>query len=191
MRWWSILNLIDSFHRCVNRSVKSDGVIGTGYVKVDGSGKTNGVDTVSGKCLRTSVWTVSTDNHDSVYAVLTADIRSVGLDLRLLEFKTSCGSKNCTAALNSVGYIPRLHIKDLLCEKTCIPLFNTFYLEPSGNSGTHYRADCRVHSRCVAAACKDRNCFHLIRHFSFSSERFFPPNHIYSFLTFLCSKKSK
>ena len=88
----SISYLVNRFHSGVDCGIKTDGVIGTCNIEVNGTGKTDCVDAVSGQCLRAAVGTVAADNNQAVDTVLSADIRSDLLYFGVLEFQTSCGS---------------------------------------------------------------------------------------------------
>ena len=108
-----ITNLINCFHSCINSGIKTDGVLCTCNVKVDGSWNSDCVDSKVSKLLRSSKGTVSTDYNKSVNTVLAADLCTTLLSFRCAELGTSCSVKNCTATLDGVGYISCCHIDDL------------------------------------------------------------------------------
>mgnify|MGYP007049176103 CR=1 FL=1 len=92
MRGRSILNLVDCLHCCVDSSIETDCVLGTCNIQVDGSGKTDSINTKSGQCLCTTVRTVTADDNDTVDTVLSADLSTLLLSFRFLELQTTCGS---------------------------------------------------------------------------------------------------
>ena len=108
-----ITNLVNCFHSCINSGIKTDGVLCTCNVKVDGSWNSDCVDSKVSKLLRSSKGTVSTDYNKSVNTVLAADLCTTLLSFRCAELGTSCSVKNCTTTLDGVGYISCCHIDDL------------------------------------------------------------------------------
>ena len=152
VRGRGILNLIDSLHCSVHCGIEADGVLGTGDIQVNGSGKTDGINAQSGQCLRTTIGTVTADDNDTVNTMLFADLSTLLLSFRLLELQATCGSKNGTTALDDIGYILGFHIYDLFIQKTLITFFNTLNLQSSCNSCTNNCTDSSVHSRCITAA---------------------------------------
>ena len=92
VRGGGILNLVDCLHCSVHCGIEADGVLGTGDIQVNGSGKTDGIDAQSGQCLRTTIGTVTADDNDTVDTVLFTDLSALLLSFRFLELQTTCGS---------------------------------------------------------------------------------------------------
>ncbi len=78
----SITDLINRFHGCINSGVKANGIIGTCNIQVDGSGKTDGIDSQCSKLLCTLERTISTDNYDCIDSMLLTDLRTFLLSFR-------------------------------------------------------------------------------------------------------------
>ena len=66
--------LIYGLHRRIDSRVKTDGIIGTGNIKIDGSGESDRVYTESRKLARTAVRTVSSDDHQTVNTVFLTNL---------------------------------------------------------------------------------------------------------------------
>ena len=113
MRSRGITYLVNCFHSSINSGIKTDGILGTSNVKVDGSWNTNCINSKVRKLLCSGKGTVSTDYNKSVNTVLAADLCTTLLSFRCAELSTSCSVKNCTTTLDGVGYISCCHIDDL------------------------------------------------------------------------------
>ena len=105
MRSRCITNLINCFHSSVNSGIKTNSILCTCNIKVNGSWNTNCIDSKICKLLSSGKGTVSTNYYKSVNTMLTADFCTTLLSFRCTEFRTSCSVKNCTAALDCVRYI--------------------------------------------------------------------------------------
>ena len=88
MRGRSIPHLIDCLHGRVDCRIKSNGILCTGNIQINGSRQPNGINAMSGQGLRAAVRTVAADDHQTVYAMLMADIRSFLLAFLRAEFVT-------------------------------------------------------------------------------------------------------
>ena len=110
MRRGSISYLIDRFHCCVDRCIKSDRIIRTCNIQIDRSRQTDRIDALFGKSLRTAVRTVTTDHDNTINSMLTADLRTLLLSFRSPELRTSGCSKYCSTPLDRIGYVLFLHI---------------------------------------------------------------------------------
>ena len=67
-----------------------------------------------GECLRTAIGTVASDDDDPVYSMFSADIGTLLLTLRCLEFKAPRSSQDGSASLDDIRYITGLHIINFL-----------------------------------------------------------------------------
>ena len=157
-----ILHLVNGPHGRVDCRVKTDGILCTRDIQVDGSRDSHGVDPQPGKRLRPPVGAVSADHHNTVNAVLSADVSAPLLVLRLLELQTSGRTQHRASALNNIGHITGLHIYDLFIQQSVISLFDAFYLQIPGNGGTNHGPDGRIHPGCVSAAGQHCNCLYFI-----------------------------
>ena len=72
-----ITYLIDRLHSGVYCGIKSDGVIGAGNVQVDGSRNTDGVNAKGCQLSGAAEGTVTTNDYDTVNAMLAADLRAL------------------------------------------------------------------------------------------------------------------
>ena len=164
MRRRGILYLINRLHSSIYRCIETDGIFRTGDIQVDGTGKSDGIDTVSGKRLGTTIGTVTPDNHNAVNAMLPTDFSTLLLAFLGLELQTSCRTENGTASLNNIGNTARFHIYDFFIQKSLISLFYTLNLYPSCECSTNNRTDCSIHSGCIATAGQNTDCFDFFRH---------------------------
>ena len=159
-----IANLINCFHGRVDSRVKTNGIIGTGNIQVNGSRKADCIDTQGGQLSRTSEGTVSSDDHHSVNAMLAADISALLLAFRCGELLTSCRVKDGAAPVDDVRHAGGLHVHDFLLQQACVSAHDALYLKALIDSSPYNRADGRVHSRRVASAGKYSNGFHCLCH---------------------------
>ena len=113
VRRGSISYLIDRFHCCVDRCIKSDRIIRTCNIQIDRSRQTDRIDALFGKSLRTAVRTVTTDHDNTVNSMLAADLSTLLLSFRSPELRTSGCSKYCSTPLDRIGYVLFLHIYNL------------------------------------------------------------------------------
>src|SRR5699024_126330 len=109
----SITHLVDRLHSRIHSRVKSDGVLCTGNVKVDGTGNSDGIDTQIGQLLRACERTVSTDDNQALDPVFPADFGSSLLSFRRAELRAPCSIQDRTASLDGIRYVFGSHIYDL------------------------------------------------------------------------------
>ena len=112
VRSGSITYLIDRLHRGVDCCVKTDSILGTCNIQVNGSRNTDGINTKRSQLACTSERTVSADDYHAVNTVLAADLSSQRLSFRSRKLRTSCGVKNRTTVIDDVGYASLIHIND-------------------------------------------------------------------------------
>ena len=104
--------LIYGLHRRIDSRVKTDGIIGTGNIKIDGSGESDRVYTESRKLARTAVRTVSSDDDQTVNTVFLTNLSALFLAFNRSEFGTSCRVKNRAAASDEMCIRDRSILSD-------------------------------------------------------------------------------
>ena len=107
-----ITYLIDRLHSGVYCGIKSDGVIGAGNVQVDGSRNTDGVNAKGCQLSGAAEGTVTTNDYDTVNAMLAADLRALLLAFRSYKLHTSCCIQDGTATENDIRHIGTAHVYD-------------------------------------------------------------------------------
>ena len=113
MRGRGITNLIDCLHCRINCSIKTNRVFRTRNIQIDRARKTNGVNSISRQCLCTAIGTVTTNDNQSVNAMLSTDVSALGLTFLCRELLTTSCSENRTTALDDIGNGALFHIYDL------------------------------------------------------------------------------
>ena len=159
-----ITNLIDGFHRGVDCGVETDGIIGTGNIQVNGTRNSNGIDSESSQLLRSCEGTVTTDHHQTFDAMLTADLCRLLLSFRCTHLCTTRSIKHGTTTGNSIRHISCSKICDLAVDQAIVSFINTLYLQTFCNTAADNRPDGSIHARCIAAACKNSDCFNRVCH---------------------------
>ena len=167
--------LINSLHGCVDSCIKTDGIIGTCDVKVNGSWKSDGIDPQGRKFSRSPEGTVTADDNDSVDAVLPADLCTHLLAFLRLELFTTRCIKDRASPVDGIGNADAVHIHDLFLEKSRISSHDALYLEAFIDGRPYDCTDRRVHSGRVAAACQYADGLNL-----FFCHMFIPPNYLHA-----------
>src|SRR5699024_12783194 len=109
----SSMDLVNRSHSPNLSRGKSDGLLCTGDVKVDGTGNSDGIDTQIGQLLRACERTVSTDDNQAIDPVFPADFGSSLLSFRRAELRAPCSIQDRTASLDGIRYVFGSHIYDL------------------------------------------------------------------------------
>ena len=86
MRSRSISYLINCLHGSIDCSIKTNGILGTRNIQVNGSRHTNGVNAESCKFLGTCIGTVTANNNQSINTMFSADFRTFLLSFFRAEF---------------------------------------------------------------------------------------------------------
>ena len=159
----SITDFIDGFHRCVYSGIETDRIVGTGDIKVNGSRKTDRVDSESGKLSGTAEGTVSSDHNDTIDTMFLTYLSATLLALLSCELLTAGCVKDRTAAVDRVRNADAVHIYDFFLKESGVATHDSFYLQAFIDSGSYNRTDCRIHSRGISAAGQysDRSDFFL------------------------------
>ena len=159
----SITDFIDGFHRCVYSGIETDRIVGTGDIKVNGSRKTNRVDSESGKLSGTAEGTVSSDHNDTIDTMFLTYLSATLLAFLSCELLTAGCVKDRTAAVDRVRNADAVHIYDFFLKESGVATHDSFYLQAFIDSGSYNRTDCRIHSRGISAAGQysDRSDFFL------------------------------
>ena len=159
-----VAHLVDGFHCCVHGRVKTNGIIRARNVEINRSRKPNRIDSMTGQCLRTAVRAVAADDNDTVDVIFPADLSSLLLPLRRFELRTARRPENRSASLNDIGDAVLIHIDNLFIQQSHVSSLNALHREPIIYRPAHHRADGSIHPRCIPAARKNSNCFHLLCH---------------------------
>src|SRR5699024_2196819 len=114
--------------------------------------KTDGVDPEGCQLLRSPEGTVAADDHQTVDAVLVADLCRFLLILLLHKLQTSGCLQNRAALLNNLGDTVSIHINNLFLKKTCISSLDSLNFSPPCDRLTHNCPDGSIHSRGISAA---------------------------------------
>ena len=122
-----IAYLIDGFHRSIDRGVKSNGIIGTGDIKVNGSRQTYGIDSKPRQFGSAIKGTITADDNQSFDAMFSAYLCPQLLSLFCTEFLTPRGIKDGSASLYDIRNTAAVHIHDFFLQKSGIATFNAFY----------------------------------------------------------------
>ena len=185
-----VTDLVNGLHGRVDSRVKTNGVIRTCNVQVNGSRKSDCIDSKGGKLASAAEGTVAANHHNAVDSMLTADFSALLLAFRCSKLLASGCVKYGTALVDGVRYAGGLHIHDFLFQKSCVAAHDSLYLKSLVNCRTNHCADCRVHSRRIPAACKYSNGLHCLCHSNLPPciKRLRPPPaqcHSYSFSHFM------
>ena len=164
MRRRSISNLIDCFHCSIYCCIKTDGVICTCNIKVNGSLNADCIDTLSSKCLCSTIRTVTTNYNKSINSMFAADFCSTLLHFQFCEFRTSGCTQNSTTLLDDIRYISSHHISDFFIEESHISSIYAFNLQPFCDSCSNNCTNGSIHSWCISTTCKYSNSLYLIGH---------------------------
>ena len=81
----SISDLVDGFHRRIDRRIKTDRVLRAGDIQIDRTRNAYRIDSVPCQCLRAAVGTVTADYDQTVNPVLMADLRTFQLSFLRAE----------------------------------------------------------------------------------------------------------
>src|SRR5699024_9593464 len=102
MRGRCITNFINRFHSCVYSSVKTNGVLCTCNVQVNGSRNTYCIYAQIRQFLRTCKRTISTDHHKAVDTMFFTDLSGSSLSLFCSHLCAAGSIQNCSALLDSI-----------------------------------------------------------------------------------------
>ena len=149
----SITYLVNGFHCCIYGCIKSDRVLCTCDIQIDRARQTNRIDPQCCQLLRSFEGTVTTDNDQSIYSMLLADVCCFFLYFWFNELQASGCLQDRTASLDDLRYTMRIHIYDLFLQKSGISTLNSLDLFTSGNRLSHDCTDGCIHSRCVSTTC--------------------------------------
>ena len=163
VRGRGITQLIDRLHRGIDGGIEADRIIGTCDIEIDGTRHTDGVDAECTQLAGATEGTVTTDDNDSVDTMLTADLRTTGLALRCGKLLASCSVEDSTTTADGIRYRGRIHVDDLLLQKTRISSHDTLYLDALVNRRTNHATDTGVHARCITTRCQYTNRLHSFR----------------------------
>ena len=161
MRSRSISDLIDGFHGCIDSSIKTDGIICTGNIQVNGSGNTDSIDALIGQLLGTGKGTVTTDNYQAIDTILLAGLYCGSQTFRSTHLGTSCCIQDRTAALNDIGNITAGHVYHLIIDQAIIALQDPLYRNVLSQGSSYDRTDRRIHARCITTAGQDTDCLNF------------------------------
>ena len=120
MRSGCISDFIDCFHCRIYSCIKTDGIICTGNIKIDGSRNTYCVYPKVRKLLRSCERTVSADNNQTIDTIFLTDSGSFLLSFLCTHGLAACRLKNRTSTLNCIGYVAGRQVNDLLLQKAVI-----------------------------------------------------------------------
>ncbi len=119
--------LVDSFHCGIYRCVKSNSILCTCNVKINGSRKGNGINPQGRQFLGAFKRAVPADDNHAVNAVLFTDFRTFLLAFLCDKLHTAGCLQNRTSPLDGIGDASCLHINNLFLEKSRISSLNSFY----------------------------------------------------------------
>ena len=173
-----IADFIDCFHGCVDSRIESDRVLCAGNIQIDRTRDADNVDSLVRKFLCAAIGTVTSDYDKSFDTVLVADFDCSRNTFRCAHLFAASRSEDSTALLDRVGDIAGLHFLDVFLHKACIASLNTIDVHASCKAMTHNCANRRVHSRRVATACENTDCFNL-----FFSHCIVPLGSVFALLT--------
>ena len=159
-----VAHLIDCFHGRVYRCIKADRIIRACNIKINRSRKPNRIDSMTGQRLCAAVRAVAADDNDTVDVIFPADLSSLLLPLRRFELRTARRPENRSASLNDIGDAVLIHIDNLFIQQSHVSSLNALHREPIIYRPAHHRADGSIHPRCIPAARKNSNRFHLLCH---------------------------
>ena len=97
-----ITYFINGLHGGIHSRIKTDGILGTGNVQIDGSRKSDGIDPKCCQLLRTCKGTVSSDDNNAVNTMFSADLCASCLSFRSTELCTAGSIQNSTSTGNSI-----------------------------------------------------------------------------------------
>ena len=84
-----IADLVNGLHRCIHRRIKTNRIVCTCNIQINGSRYTNGIDTMSRQLSCALERTVTADNNNTVYAMLPADLCALSLAFLCTKLLTS------------------------------------------------------------------------------------------------------
>ena len=122
-----ITHLVDGLHRRIHSSIKTDGVIGTCDIQIDGSRKSYGINSKCGKLSRSAEGTVTADYHQTVNPMLLTDIGALFLALSRCELLASGCIENRTAAVNNIRHAGTRHINNFFLQKARVSSHDALY----------------------------------------------------------------
>ena len=128
VRSGSITNLINRLHSGINRGIKTDSIIRTCNIKVNGSRHTDGVHSECRKLSRSHKRSVSSDYDHAVNSVFFTDFSPLLLAFYSCKFFTTSSIENGSSAAYDVGYGMTVHIYNFFLYEPCIATHDTLYL---------------------------------------------------------------
>ncbi len=162
MRGGCIANLVDGLHGGIDGRVKADCIFCAGNIQINGSWKSDGIDSLPGQGKCSAVRAVAADNNQSVNAMLAADVGSCLLAFLRPHLLAARCPEHRAAPLDDIRHAVLIHIDNLLLEESGVAAFNPLYRKAVLNGSSHTGTNGRVHTGCIAAAGKYTNCLRLI-----------------------------
>ena len=154
----SITDFINCLHSCIYRCVKSDRILCTINIKIDGSRNSNRIHSKICKFLRSTERSVSSNYYQTVNSILFTDSCCFLLTFFCNHLFTTGRLKNCTSTLNNVWYISCIQIDDFLIEKSLITFSDASYFHTFSKCSSDNSTNCRVHSRSISSTCQYTYC---------------------------------
>ena len=134
--------------------IETDCKIGVSKVVVNRSRKSCYVDSEIVEQIESSVKRAVAADNDKIVDIAFSEIfRRLHTNVVILKFRASCGMQNRAALLNDITDASRIHLENVVFDKSAISPFYAVGLITTVNAITNSRSDAGVHTRCVAATC--------------------------------------
>ena len=154
-----VAHFINRLHGGVERRVKPDRILAAGNVQVDGPRDPDRIDALLRQFGSSGKGAVPADDHETLDAMLPADLRCLLLSLQSPEFMAARCVQNGAALTDRIGHSSGVHIHNFLIQQTAVSLINALYLHSERDPPPNNRPDCGIHARRISAAGQNTDGF--------------------------------
>ena len=153
MRTHGVADLVDLACDRVDSRVKADRKIGIAQVIVDRSRDSDGLNATVRKHFRSAVTAVSADNDQAFNIERVEHVQRLLESFRRSIFLAACCTQHRAALMHDVCNILVRKRAYHAGDQALIAMINAHHVHSTALAFFEYRTDCRVHARCISAAC--------------------------------------
>ena len=159
-----VAQLVDHLQCGIHGRIIANGVIGAGDIIVNGAGQTDHRDAAVCQLTGTTVRAVTTNDHQSINAQLTALLCALILAFLGLELQAAGSVQNGAAGRNNVRHAAQVHLEALAVQQAIVAALNADHAITLVQARADHSAHGSVHARSITTACQHANRFDLLFH---------------------------
>ncbi|MNE29547.1 hypothetical protein D3C80_1230340 [compost metagenome] len=154
----SIPDFINRFDCSVDCRIKANGIICTGYIFIDRTGNTDNRHLVLGIQGTGPSETTVPANHDQAFHTMLLQVSGC-FTAAFFRHKILAARRfqHSATHLYYIGNVSGFHRENIIIDKPLVTITDTHYSNAMKDSGTHYSAYCRIHTRCISSRGQHRN----------------------------------